>query len=737
MRKLFTLLAFVATISTWAARFEVDGIYYSTLDESSVEVTYQKRLSSSNYASLTTAVIPNTVVHDGTTYAVTAIGVNAFFKCTALQSITIGNNVTTIKDRGIAGCNILSSILIGRGVTSIAETNFSDCDSITSIIVDSGNTMYDSRNNCNAIIETTTNKLLLGCNNTVIPNTVEIIGVRALYNCKKITSIDIPNSVKTIESQAFCQCSNLKNVSFGNGLDSIGTGAFKECNILNNIHLPNSLQKIGDAAFYNCYCVNSLSIGDGLKSIGDSAFYKISSFLTSITVGDGNSIYDSRNNCNALIHTATNTLLIGCENTVIPNGVEVIGASAFYNSHLPSIDIPNTVKIIENSAFYLCGNLQSIVIPNSVEEISWNAFYLCYSLSSAEFGDGITTIGNQAFMYTSLKDVVLGKSVRTIASEAFYGCNLLETIDLPIGLEEIGYRAFSYCTALRSFTIPKSVKKIGYYAFYNTVVYNDVSNWENDVLYLDNCLIKAENISGEYAIKQGTRVIADEALVRLDNLTTVTIPMGVESIGEQAFFGCYSLESFNIPSSVTRIGNAAFQATGVYEDKANWENGSLYHDNCLLHGYDSGYSSISITEYSIKQGTRLIADWAFSSCSKLSSLYIPASVSHIGYYAFYGCSSLLSVTCEAVTPPILEEYVFHRFSGVPTSAATLYVPKQSIQSYKSVEQWKEFATILPIEQSPNAVENIEIPKQPNKIIRDGQMLIEQNGKFYNLLGNIL
>ena len=130
-----------------------------------------------------------------------------YYRCTSLTSITIPESVTRIGGSAFAGCSSLTSITIGSGVTSIGYDAFYVCSSLTSIIVDNGNTVYDSRNNCNAIIETATNTLIAGCKNTIIPENVTSIGYCGFYGCSSLTSVTIPNSVTSISDNAFRGCS--------------------------------------------------------------------------------------------------------------------------------------------------------------------------------------------------------------------------------------------------------------------------------------------------------------------------------------------------------------------------------------------------------------------------------------------------------------------------------------------------------------------------------------------------
>ena len=251
-----------------------------------------------NYTTFTAGdlTIPSSVTYNGITYSVTSIGNNAFEccaltsvtipnsvinigdgafnRCYGLASVTIPNSVTSIGSHAFTWCTDLTSVTIPNSVTSIGFNPFSWCDSLTSITVDNGNTVYDSHNNCNAIIETASNTLIAGCQNTVIPNSVTSIGSEAFSGCSGLTSLTIPNSVTSIGSEAFSGCSGLTSLTIPNSVTSIGSKAFSGCSGLTSLAIPNSVTSIGDSVFYGCHGLTSLTIPNSVTGIGDFAFYE-------------------------------------------------------------------------------------------------------------------------------------------------------------------------------------------------------------------------------------------------------------------------------------------------------------------------------------------------------------------------------------------------------------------------------------------------------------------------------
>ncbi len=506
--------------------------------------------------------------------SVKVIGPDAFSNCSKLNSIKLPNSLKVIGSRAFRFCSSLVSIRIPASTISIGnydcynrmlndydisiiasdpilskdsinpnefitahetfEDPFSRCSALEKIEVADGNKVYDSRDNCNALIETASNTILQGCKSTIIPETVKSIGYSAFEGCSGLFSMSFPESVTTINDYAFRFCTNLKKIDLPSSIKSIGRAAFLGCD-LNEIYIPKSVMQIGYDSFLN----------------RNDKFF--------ISVAEGNQRYDSRNNCNAIIETSINTLIFGCPTTVIPSSVTSIGASAFsYCTALSTIEIPLSVTAIRESAFYGCSGLISINIPSSVKTIESNAFGNCSNLTSVRLSESIKTIGDAAFAGCSniesislpdslseiqaalfrgcvnMAEITIPGSVKSIGSAVFDGCAKLKSIILPDGLEMLGRSVFEGCSGLEKLYIPENVKTIGSGAFSGCTNLTEIS--------LPGSLSELSN----------------DIFRNCTYLQSVTLPNSIRTIGTRAFSGCKSIKQIKIPASVVSIYQDAF-----------------------------------------------------------------------------------------------------------------------------------------------------------------------------------
>ena len=346
----------------------------------------------------------------------------------------------------------------------------------------------------------------------------------------------------------------------------------------------------------------------------------------------------------------------------IPNSVTSIGQSAFYGcSSLTSVTIPNSVTSIGGGAFYECSSLTSVTIPNSVTSIGDYAFSYCSSLTSVTIPNSVTSIRGRAFWNcSSLTSVTIGESVTSIEDYAFYYCSKLTSVTIPNSVTSIGDDAFSDCSSLTSVTIGESVTSIGDYAFeecssLTSVTINSDAIVSKGYSYSSNISHIFGSQVTEYIIGESVTSIGYYAFSGCSSLTSVTIPNSVTSIGDDAFYNCSSLTSVTIGNSVTSIGDDAFYncskltKTNYTGDIAGWCN-IIFGDNYanpMYYSHNFYINDQEIKDLVIPNNVTTIGGYAFYGCSSLTSVTIPNSVTTIGGYAFYGCSSLTSVTINS------------------------------------------------------------------------------------------
>ena len=474
----------------------------------------------------------------------------------------------------------------------------------------------------------------------VIPETVTYngttysvtsIGSCAFLGCSGLTSITIPNSVTSIGEGAFYDCSGLTSVTIGNSVTSIGDDAFSWCPNLMNIELPNSVTSFG----YNVFGSTGWFLNQPSGLV----------YLNHCCIGYNGS-------------------LRGADIT-IKDGITCIAYGAFYESGIKSVNLPNSLQVIDEQAF--AGNdLTSVTIPENVTCIRNKAFAYCNELKNIKFepltspdlSDVIfVSVSSDATVEVPFEAYYDYKSKHALSELSFVGYNINGLYYLPEdNYATVTYKDTNYNSYSGSITIPSKIT---------------IQNKTFDV-----------------------RGINSNAFRDCKDLSSIIIPNSVTSIGDSAFTGCSGLTSITIPNSVTSIGNYAFNNCAslidlIIEDgestlslgynSESYTGGEGLFKDCPLemlylgrnlsyssiddYGYSPFYNQYKLKSVTIGNSVTSIEDYAFSYCSSLISITIPNSVTSIGWTAFYGCSSLTSVTIpNSVTS--IGERAFYDCSGL-------------------------------------------------------------------------
>ena len=503
--------------------------------------------------------IPAVVIYDDIAYSVTSLRDRCFSYASTLTSIIIPSSVTTIGDECFYGCRALKTINIPSSVTSLGKCCFSDCSSLVSINVDANNKVYDSRENCNAIIETESNTMIIGCKTTVIPSSVT----------------------------------------------SLGTHCFNECSTLTSITIPSSVTSIGDKCFYGC------------------------SSLTSITVDENNEVYDSRENCNAIIKTSTNEMIQGCKMTVIPSSVTRLGNYCFAEcSSLMSIDIPSSVTSIGGFCFYKCSSLTSITIPSSVKSLGTYCFGDCTSLKTVTC-EMPTAIDGSFFSFTPIDQATL--YVPKASLDSYKATSPWSGFGTILPIESL------------NITVDTDTKE--------AVV--ETAKFVEDGEVVIPASVEVEGVT--YTVTS----IASEAFKGVDDVETVTLPRTLKEIGDGAFTGCKALKEVVVSEAATSSKVSAVR-----------------------------YGKIQRVAIRAAGDGMRIGERAFADCPVLAAVTIPATATTIGDNVFNNCESLKNVNCEAVNCPAV-----NTFGEFPISEATLTVPVGSLSQYSTTNPWSLFGKI--------------------------------------------
>ena len=428
---------------------------------------------------------------------------------------------------------------------------------------------------------------------------------------------------------------------------------------------------IGAGAFYSCASLTSITIPKSVTSIGDMAFAACTN-LAAFTVDATNSIYSSMGG--VLFNKSQTTLIRFPEGKagtyIVPNNVTSIGAGAFYYcDSLTSLTISNSITNIGEWAFAYCTRLPFITISDNVTSIPRYAFYACTSFTAVSIPASVTSIGDSAFgNCASLTAITIPASVASIGIVAFGNCTSLSSVTIPGSVTNIGNPAFVYCTNLAAITVDAT---------------NSMYSSVGGILFTKSqtALIQCPaGKAGSYTVPNSVTSIGDWAFVYCSSLTSVSIGNNVTNIGARAFSNCASLTTVTIPAGVTSIGEFAFyyctSLAAITVDATN----SIYSsvDGVLLNKSRTTLIQCPAGKagsYTVPNSVTSLGDYAFYYCSSLASVMIGNGVRSIGSFGFFSCTSLTNITIgNSVTN--IPSYAFSSCTSltnvtIPSSVASI------------------------------------------------------------------
>lgn len=561
---------------------------------------------------------------------------NWFSNKSNLETVVLGNQVTTIGNSAFANCKSLQTINMPETLTTIGNSAFSGCSKLASIYIPESVNKIENYAFSNSGLRTFT----LPQNITIIPNYV-------FNNCDSLRTITLTPQLTAIEEDAFNSCDSVKDITINNENETIIATAGKFASI-QKVTFGDLVTAIPDNLFKDKKYLKEVKFGKELATIGANAFY--------------------------------NT---GLEKFTLPDQVTTIGEAAFKgNKQLTEFTLSKSINEIPTEAFAGCIKLDSIGFPASIRKVGSKAFDGCDSLRVIELNPELTEIGEYAFYNAGdkkLESITIPAKVKSIGSYAFASCDTLSNITLGEAVDSIATYAFQKCRCLKAITLPAKLRKLEHDVFNGTEIASlNIPDQVTDVTGVFNGLnskltsvtlgngIKAlpEGIFNSFSALQSVRIgtgvtkLPSNTFYYCKALTDVTIGANVTTLDAYSFGYCTALKQLSIPEKVTDIHENAFYGTALTDLALNMEEIKDYAFNNrtdltqITIGKNvkrigvQAFGYTNITNITLPENLTTIAEKAFYG-TKLQNIRIPASVKTVGSQAFYNCKELQSVEIAA------------------------------------------------------------------------------------------
>lgn len=558
-----------------------------------------------------------------TVAGVLGVGTNAFENCASLSSIPLTNGLPGIGSYAFSGSG-LTSVSIPASVTNIGPYAFARCTNLASFYVDPLNADYSSPGGV-LFDESQFTLIQFPCAQTgayTIPDTVTNLADQAFYACAKVNSVSIPDGISNIGDLMFFGCSSMTSIIIPEGVTNIGNNAFALCNSLKSVNLPDGLVSIGNGAFSPCASLITATIPGSVTALGGFVYNQCTA-LASVTVLSGVTRIETYD-----FYNCTNLASVS-----LPTTLTSIGDEAFAGSGLTNLSIPANVTNLGVLTFTSCNRLRNVALPGNIGSIDMGDFWGCSKLLAIDVPEGVSTI----------------------ASYAFYECTSLTNVTIPASVTNLA-GAFSTCTSLANISVDPL-----------NAVYSSLTGVLYDKSQTTLLLCPAE-LASSYSIPTTVTVIGSGAMANCPLLTNITIPGSITNIGSSAFQNDGNLQGAfflgNAPTADSTV--FAYSPTIVYYQPGTTGWGATFGGRPALAldtvdqlGYTVSNNTVTIGKYlgpggavslpgSINGLTVVaIGTNCFYSCSNLTSVTIPNTVTNIQSGAFENCAGLTSLRLPA------------------------------------------------------------------------------------------